>query len=272
MRHTTFRKKPGWTQFVFALVLAIMALGGRTAFAIPTLQLDIEGGVYDNTPGVETIFTTTHNDFTLYAVGTPGSVSASEILNTQYYLSAAFFPKVAQSAGFDGGTFVIDGTTYTLNSSDPNVNYGTPPLLATSNPLLGGHGVFETYYVEIPFTFSLADQSTAYNSQDDAGGISLGGLDPSGTGAYFVPFTVNLDGLVDLTGMHFDIYSTKLKKNGEITRDDFAPFSHDAEGRPNPPPGGPPPPVDVPEPATLGIFGLGLIGLGWINRRRRRAG
>jgi hypothetical protein len=28
--------------------------------------------------------------------------------------------------------------------------------------------------------------------------------------------------------------------------------------------------IDVPEPATLGVFGLGLLGLGFASKRRRQ--
>jgi hypothetical protein len=65
--------------------------------------------------------------------------------------------------------------------------------------------------------------------------------------------------------LHFDLYNTTVKNNGNITVDDFAPFSHDAQSGP----GLPPTNVDVPEPSTIAILGLGLLGIGLARRKSR---
>lgn len=238
-----------------AAVLALVfgPAGVRTASAVPTLQLDIGGGVYDTT--TETIVATT-DPFTLYALLVP---DADNTLGDTYYVSAAITPAVASPA--DLGSFVFNGTTINVTS---DMIYGTPPIEIYGGDQhqdpgdLPGHGIYETYFVEFEFQFDPANNADIYNSQDNPGGLDL----LSDGGLYYQAFSVDTSGLADGYVVHFDLYNTLLAMRSTTdldVRNNFAPFSHDAESR------------KVPEPASLLLMGVGLIGTAALVRRRARA-
>jgi hypothetical protein len=245
----------------FAAAFALFAIhAGGPARAVPALQLDIVGGVYD--AATETVVAS-GSSFTLLALATAtGSTSAADILNETYYISAAIVPPVAQDPGFNAGSFQINGVT--INATDGNMIYGTPPTEGLGNPNLPGHGIFDSYYLELAFQFSAADTTTTYNSQDNAGGALF---DEAGAGSFFLALEIDVSGLAPGRLLHFDLYNTKVKNNGAVTIDDFAPFSHDAESTL---PSGPVPDtgVDVPEPASLAVFLTGLAAAFRLRRRR----
>ena len=95
------------------IALAVFALGVRPSQAVPLLQLDIEGGVYQtasvNGSNPESIVAT-GSVFTLYALLTPsgGNFSLDDLLNDFYYISAAVTPKTLEPGG-DFGSFLFDG-------------------------------------------------------------------------------------------------------------------------------------------------------------------
>jgi len=249
---------------LLAAALAILAVhAAGTARAVPALQLDIVGGVYDQ--ATETVVAS-GSSFTLLALATPnGSTSAADILNETYYISAAIVPPVAQDPGFNAGSFQINGVT--IHATEANMTYGTPPTEDSHSPNLPGHGIYDSYYFEFAFQFSAADTTTTYNSEDNAGGALF---DEAGAGSFFLALEIDVSGLASGRLLHFDLYNTKVKKNGDITIDDFAPFSHDAESVLPPTPPGPVPDTgtDIPEPASLAVFLSGLAAAFRLRRRR----
>lgn len=258
----------------FCTVLGLVALlaavaAPRTTYAVPTLQLDILGGVYIGPP--EETIVTGADAFTVHAFATPGNVSEDDLKAETYFLSIAIRPKTSASASLgsftvqgpgtieNDGASLIDGSSISSGQTimvTGDMIFGLPPIGATANPLLGPHDVFETFFLEIEFEFIASDIADIRNTQDNPG-------EPLGTGSvdsfsFFAAFDVDMTNLSDDVDLHFDLYSMKVKRNEVITLDDFAPFSHDAESV-------------IPEPASLVVWGLlALVGLCVGCRRRRR--
>jgi len=242
--------------FMSAIGLAVASQGAQ---AIPLLQLDIAGGTYDT---VTQTTTTSADAFSLYAYLTPSnSCDAScmaTLLGTQYYVSVALAPQTSLSGNYGSFSYNTGGGTTVVNATS-DMTYGRPPLegaLASSDPGdLAPHGIYDTYFYEIPFYFTLANSASVVNVQDNAGL----GPDTSGTGMYYATFNFDASAMTDGFDLHFDLYN-ELMKSGDIDINNFAPFSHDAATT-----------TKVPEPAALALFGIGLIGMGLATGYRRRA-
>lgn len=255
------------------LAAAGLAFVTGTASALPALQLDIAGGTYD--PVTQTVIASS-NTFTLYAYLT----NAAQLSET-YYLSLAALTngaKIAQPGG-NYGSFVFNGGTINVTG---DMVYGSPPLEVVATQLadpgdLPPHDIFPTYFSQSAgFQFDAAHQTTPYNTQDNPGAV---GVPDGGTGMYYVAFTFDVSGLTAGTGIHVDLYDTKIVTcannphcvPGDIDINDFAPFSHDAQS-------GPTDITDItditdvtaPEPATTLLLGVALLGLALLRRRQVR--
>jgi hypothetical protein len=255
-------------QLVFAAgLLAVFAV---PASAIPLLQLDIAGGVYD--PVTQTVVATS-DPFVVSAILTPktgaSAADIAKLLADTYYVSIALSPQVGPT-NTNLGSFKVGGTTVSATSG---MTYGNPPL-ETITALLGQdpgdlapHGMYPTFFYEKGFQFSPTSKTTAYNTADNPSGLT-----PNAAGtAYYFSFTVDSRLLDPAYVLHFDLYDTSVvtcKNNpncvkGDIDIDDFAPFSHDAQS------GGhiPPPPPQVPEAGSLSML---LMGAGTFVALRSR--
>lgn len=235
---------------VVGSALLAVVFGSRVVSAYPLLQLDVADGVYDLE--TETIVGTS-DPFTLYAILTPyPNATASQInalLARTYYISVALTPQTAQPGG-SLGSFIFNGTTVNVTS---DMYYGVPPVeanLSFDANDLSRHGIFPTYFSEFAFTFDPSHTARPYNTADNPGGLS------SGSGAYYAAFNVDSRLLATGYNLHFDLYDTVVRRGGDIDRDDFAPFSHDAECC-----------VKVPEPTTGLLLGSGLLAFGLLRRK-----
>jgi hypothetical protein len=236
-----------------SLICAASVMGAAfRASAVPTMQLDIAGGTYD--PVSQTIIAS-GNPFTLYALLDPKNADP----NAQYFISAAIIP---QTAVAHFGSFTVNGTTY--SGTLGNMQYGTPPVSAAF-PDLPSHGIFPTYYAEIPFTFNSANKATSYDTS-----LHPGGFQASATGSLlYQSFTIDISNVPAGYVVHFDFYDEWLKTHPTLaTETDFAPFSHDAQCQVSTgggshdtlPDGG----------STVTLLGFGLLGIGALRQRLGR--
>jgi hypothetical protein len=250
--------------FTRLMIFTAITMTASVVSANPLLQLDIAGGFYDRAN--ETTIAST-NSFILYAYLTPEDGSSKKtiqtLLNKTYYISAAVMPQYGPLAG-DLGSFTFDN----LSDKDSPVTvkatqdmaFGVPPyeiFIETDTGDLSSHEIYSTYFKEFSFTFTDRMKSSLINAQDNPDAVPNGG-----SGMYYVPFSINTSGLAHGYAIHFDLYSEKLGKNGDIDIDVFAPFSHDAQG-----------PAAMPEPATFVLLGSGLIiGAVWKIYKKSKQG
>ena len=242
--------------------VALCLIGAaKPALAIPTLQLDIKGGVYD--PVTQTIVAT-GSPFTLYALLIPNG--STTFLTDTYYISAALVPKTKPPGG-TYGTFSFDGTSYRVTE---DMVYGRPPIedaeLAESDIAeadkgdIQPAGIYDTYFREFSFSFNAANRATAYDSKYASGSGPT--ANPGGS-MYFQAFDVDTSNIQTGYAIHFSLYKVKVLANGDKDIAAFAPWSHDALG-----PGGAPAPI--PEPGSLALLATGIAAAAAARRRRRR--
>ncbi len=241
------------------------------AQAIPSLQLDIDGGVYSSaitghTP--ETIVAPGDN-FTLYAYLLP---DRKALLSATYTLSLAILPRQTQNGnGADFGNFSFDvidhneiidhGTNTPATASTLGLKYGVPSDLSGSGLTLQTHGIFPTYYYEYSFQFDSANKIAPYDTADRAlSGDPISLISTTNKGMYYVEFHFDISNMPTQYLLHFDLYDFAKDKKGKPYIN-FAPFSHDAEDDVE---------RTVPEPTTILLLGFGLIGVIFVVRRRSK--
>lgn len=234
--------------------------------AVPTLQLDILDGIYDTT--TETVVAQA-NSFTLYAYLIP---DGSNLTTDTYGLSMAVVPKTGPT-DTDLGSFTFNGSTINVTA---DMTYGTPPSETIATQLsdpgdVAKHGIFDTFFSEHTFDFVGASQSGIF----DAGTLANAGSGPiAGTGMYYRAFTIDVTNLDELAAIHFDLYNIEVCGTtqgqcnivGDADQSQFAPFSHDAQSGAGGGGGGDG--EELPEPGSMALIGLGLLGLAAMRRRK----
>lgn len=250
-------------------ILATMILGGLTlssSQAYNLLQLDIAGGTWVNNSDLNEQSTEiTANSFTLQALLDYSKTKLPPLGG--YYISAAILPTNTRlQENFGSFSITLNGNTQVFNAQ--NMVYGTPPVdsldVDYSEGLmdpnfndphdLPGHGVFETSYAQVGFTFSTSNRTTPYDSGGNGANLVD---DPTNTAQMlYQEFVIDISNLADGFDIHFDLYH--VNASGKL--DAKAPFSHDANGGN--------PPNEVPEGgSTLVLLSAGLFGLAFARRR-----
>jgi len=242
----------------------LAAVSWRGAWAVPILQLYIEGATYDMASETWTLETypgeTGAVNFRLWVIGNPNP--RGPIYNVR--LSVAY-PAELRTDGYDLSFSFVPSTTGDLGGFfDPSVP--PPPTLVqygaegTSPTIVGRsklppHGVFGpgTIWQE----FALGDFALR---DSPLGDFYEAFPHPTGSCGQINVYEVSVfhTGGLSLVGttLHFDAYG--YVKRGRRQLPVFAPFSHDAEVHP------------VPNPSSVALLlSLLLSGGGWVGLRAR---
>lgn len=232
-----------------ALVGGVALLTATGAMALPALQLGAGSGATFDGATQTWVFNTDPFTVNAYANATTGNGQYAWDTTSETrtaYLVFAATPKAGNGPGPD--LFDISVTGVAGAVSFWNSGYGSAP--ASDPNGMAPHSIFDTYYEIYEFVFD-GPVVQVEDQQPPLGG---------GTGdGYEEGFNVAINSLAaGVTGIHIDLFTLSSDNPGEIAK--FAPFSHDAEWEQ----------TEVSAPATLGLFGLALAGLGIAARRRKQ--
>lgn len=241
-----------------ALALAV-ALVPATAAAEPILQLYVEGSTYD-TDHESWVFDPSSGDpIRLWVIGNvAGGGGKGTIYDVKLSIvyedpgsPVSFSLTPSTTGGYNG---FVDPSTPQTPTYVKTVTDGSAPLLGDGSSL-PSHGVYHAgatwqefalgdfdltdspigdFFVDFPTTFSA-----------DAGQINVYELSVTG----------------DIADLHIDVYDHIA--GSQHVRYVNAPFSHDAGSGVNDP-------FPLPEPGSLSLFAVGVMGLGVLLRRRRQ--
>jgi hypothetical protein len=241
------------------------------AWAVPVLQIGAPAGPGDTGIYADYQGSTSNPTETDTAIISGGTILVAGVYQNNNVLSLG-----GQSTGSNWSSFgfptVFDSHDAVLLVSVPEGSLGT----ALDNPLLVGGS---------PAFYSDATMSFFPNNHDPVqAGISdflffdigdfakIAGAVPDfdlETGAADGQIkTITVSGFGSLAWAHFDVMALQTNTQGQaniVTTLANNPGSHDVTWKP-----GGPPPQDLPEPGTLALLGLGLLGFGASRRYQKK--
>ncbi|MCD6224821.1 MAG: choice-of-anchor N protein [Deltaproteobacteria bacterium] len=229
---------------ILLATIAILLLASMPVYALPVLQLDADPAIYVG--GAEESTVPTSSAFTLTALLAGNRLcDGFTYLDYNFFIAAAIMPP-QKDVAINFGSFAINGAAFDAD----DMVWGTPPAAPLEDDL-APHGVYETWYTEFAVTFTDDDVISAYDVQYGT---------PAPGNLYYVDFDVDVSGLDPAYGLHFDLYGY-LKGDLSCKPDKtiVAPFSHDVNTKP------------VPEPSTMILLGLGLLGLIGGSKLRKKS-
>ena len=235
---------------MLAIVIGCVLIFAGTTWAIPALQMYIEGASYDSVSDTWVLDPVEDDSFKLWTIGNVGAVGTiyNVRLAVAYEDPGEELVSITLTPGTTGGyAGFTDTSTPIAPTYIQTVDDGSSPILSNGSSL-GPHGIFGegTEWQE----FLLGN----FDSTDSPIGDFGGSVPAIGTNPPMGQINVYEVAVTGTSVVHFDLYD--FYESNNLAKAVFAPYSHDSE-------------ANVPEPATAFLL-LGLMIFGFLPLMKKR--